>query len=316
MKIENNKQYQKFLDKCDSNANVLRHNYPVLSFGVLVQKGEERLLYPQGEVTHDFRDNIQDFIRDLDQADGITIQIEHEQKVLQAIPFSFTPPKQASNMEALEVNNLLGNLPKQDQMLGTILQLNGKVEMESMKADYERRLQAMEFEKRELAAKYESLEKEKGREIAELQDKEKRYKLRLRQTKTQIEAFKSEDRALGNINIIKGVSKELAGAYLLYKSIDTTDEKKGEKLLTLAGILSGASALPTAQVEDNRPCLINERHDEDRIEMQTNLFQYLDSLDVPSFNYINKIVEFVITEENQPLIQKYINPVIHGTIKA
>lgn len=317
MKLTDSKSYTNFIEQCSGNASVLLKSNEGLTFSVVTEFGGNKTRYELGELSaNSFRDRISSFVNRLEQVvDSITVQIESGQKVMKSL--QYTPPKQANGMDTNPIESFLGDLPKNDRMLGAILQLNGDIKLESLKSDYKEKMQNLEFNNRLLADKLERAEKELKSNQEKYQEREKVFRRKLKAASTQIENFKSEERALGNINLVKDISKEAFGAFMLYKAADVDDDKKEEKYMTLAGILTGMQALPQKdEGSTSEPVsYISEHHDVKRKGIQIELFEYLNSLDANSFHFANLLIEFTCNESKQSLVHKYIIPLLNGTLK-
>lgn len=317
MNIIDRKSYTKFLEKIDINASVLKKSHDNLNYVILVENKGQSTKFPFLP-TGDLMDSFDEFISELESADTITVQIVHQDKVMRAISYSLIPPKQAGNMQTgADINTvdaLLGSLPQAQQLLGTVMKLTGTVEHQRLESSYQQELQMVKFEKMRLEDKLEAEKKEVEKLRADFAEKERKYLSRIQSFKNKVGNYESEDRALGHINIAKDVAKELFSGFLLFKASDADSEKKTDKYMTMAGLVSGAS-LPEKKTDaETGDSYVSATHDDKRKEVQISLFEFLDSLDLVNFNHANRLIEFVAEPQNEPLIKKYIIPLIHGKL--
>lgn len=316
MNIIDRKSYTKFLEKIDINASVLKKSHDNLNYVILVENKGQSARFPFLP-TGDLMDSFDEFISELESADTITVQIAHQDKIMRSIPYSFNPPKQAGNMtspDTTDVSALLGALPQSQQLLGTVMSLSSKIERQNVESTYQQQVQMLQFEKMRLEDKVEAEKKEVEKLRADFAEKERKYLSRIQAFKNKVGNYESEDRALGHINIAKDVAKELFSGFLLLKASDADSEKKTDKYMTMAGLVSGAS-LPEKKTDaETGDSYVSASHDDKRREVQISLFEFLDSLDLVNFNHANRLIEFVAEPQNEPLIKKYIVPLIHGKL--
>ena len=239
----------------------------------------------------------------------IDVTFYENENMLNAYSFTANVPETQSThyqptemaIDTQDIAALLGNMPQSPQLLGVIYKMQSESAVDRVTNDYERRLQAADFEKRQLEA-----------QITTLKEEKEKAQRRCRTISNELKGYQSEEKILGNMSIAEHLGKSLFSGFCMIKAADSDSDTKTAKFMDIAGALSGATKVQEVAANPTPNEFMNSNHPTNRLDDQRGLFAYMNGVDNNTFCTIYETLMFMFTPENA----EFVNTVLLPKVKA
>ena len=239
----------------------------------------------------------------------IDVTFYENENMLNAYSFTANVPETQSThyqptemaIDTQDIAALLGNMPQSPQLLGVIYKMQSESAVDRVTNDYERKLQAADFEKRQLEA-----------QITTLKEEKEKAQRRCRSISNELKSYQSEEKILGNMSIAEHFGKSFFSGYCMIKAADSDNESKTAKFMDIAGALSGVTKVQEVAANPTPNEFMNSNHPTNRLDDQRGLFAYMNGVDNNTFCTIYETLMFMFTPENA----EFVNTVLLPKVKA